>query len=500
MLPGGNRSASATDEVAVRPVARVVEVPEVPALVVADATDHVGGGAGPRWSIVGRVLTRGAILFYAVAILTFVWFTKQLAFASLVRDPLFAGYSIAVVIYLMSRFVLALFYRPVPDRGHRPSVSIIVPAFNEGGCIGGTLESCLNVEYPAGLLQVIVVNDGSTDATWERIEEVRERHHELHAIDLGKNYGKRTAMAEGVRRATGEIVCFVDSDSYLAPDAIVHIVQPFVDARVGAAVGHAEVANRMVNWLTKMQQVRYYAAFQVIKGTESLLSGTVTCASGCCAAYRRDTIMPELPAWQSQTFLGVPATFGDDRALTNRVLRERRVVFQATARSETVVPESLRVFLRQQLRWKKSWLRESTYVARYFWRKNPIAALFTYASIAFPLVSPIVVVHAVYLRIASGTSEGLWFYLIGTYSMALLYSLYYAYRREPGMWHHGLTFVAIYMSILVFQTYWGILTMRDNRWGTRDSTVKHEPVDNSLLTILLPDPGARPHADVALAG
>jgi hyaluronan synthase len=236
-----------------------------------------------------------------------------------------------------------------------------------------------------------------------------------------------------------------------------------------------------------MQQVRYYSAFMVIKGTESLLSGTVTCASGCCAAYRREAILPELPAWEGQTFLGVPATFGDDRALTNRVLRGHRVVFQATARSETVVPEDLRVFLRQQLRWKKSWLRESTYVARYFWRKNPIAALFTYASIVFPLLSPIIVVHAVYLRIVSGTTDGLWFYLIGTYAMALLYSLYYAFRREPTMWHHGVSFVAIYMAVLVFQTYWGILTMRDNRWGTRDSTVKHEPVDPDLLTVLLPD-------------
>jgi hypothetical protein len=93
----------------------------------------------------------------------------------------------------------------------------------------------------------------------------------------------------------------------------------------------------------------------------------------------------------------------------------------------------------------------------------------------------------VYLRVATGTTEGLWFYLIGTYSMALLYSLYYAYRREPGMWHHGLTFVAIYMGVLVFQTYWGIMTMRDNRWGTRESTVKHEPIDRSRLTVLLPD-------------
>jgi hyaluronan synthase len=242
----------------------------------------------------------------------------------------------------------------------------------------------------------------------------------------------------------------------------------------------------MSNWLSKMQQVRYYAAFRVIKGTESLFSGTVICASGCCSAYRRAAVLEEIEGWEFQRFLGRPATFGDDRALTNRLLRKYRVVYQESARSETVVPKSTRVFLRQQLRWKKSWLRESLQVCRYFWRKNPIAALFTYASIVFPFIAPFVVIHAVVARVLAGTGDGLWFYLIGTYAMALLYSLYYAWQREPGLWHHGISFVAIYMSVLVFQTYWGIFTMRDNRWGTRNSTVKHERVDPTLVTALAP--------------
>lgn len=193
------------------------------------------------------------VALYAAAILAFIWLTKQMTFASFARDPLFTGYSIAVVFYLLSRFAFALFYRPVPDRGYRPTLSIIIPAFNEQDCIARTVETCLAVDYPAKRLQVIVVNDGSTDGTWERIFEVKARHPDLVAIDLGKNYGKRTAMAEGVRRADGDVVCFVDSDSYVDHSAMAHIVQPFADPSVGAVVGLAEVANRMRNWLTKMQ-------------------------------------------------------------------------------------------------------------------------------------------------------------------------------------------------------------------------------------------------------
>ena len=436
--------------------------------------------------IVGTGL-RLVILVYAAAILGFIWLTKDLTFASLAADPVFATYSIAVVFYVLGRFALAMLYRSVPDRGFRPTVSIVVPAFNEEEGIVGTIESCMAVDYPAELLEVIVVNDGSTDGTWARILEAKARWPQLYAIDLGRNYGKRGAMAEGIRRSRGDVLCFVDSDSYLKPDALVAITQPFSDPRVGAVVGHADVRNSTVNWMTKMQQVRYYSAFRVIKACESLLSGTVTCASGCCAAYRRSVVEPLLEAWEFQTFLGRPATFGDDRALTNRILAHNRVVYQASAQAETVVPDNLRVFFRQQLRWKKSWLRESMHVLRYFWRKNPLAALFTYAGIAFPFLAPFVVIHAVAGRFVGGGSPGgLWFYLIGTYAMALLYSLYYGFQRGDGLWYHGMTFVALYMSVLVFQTYWGILTMRDTRWGTRASTVEHSRIDQRLLTALEP--------------
>ncbi|HET7488436.1 MAG TPA: glycosyltransferase [Acidimicrobiales bacterium] len=444
-------------------------------------------------------LLKAVIVVYAVLVLGFVWLTKDLTFATLRRDPLFASYSIAVVIYVLGRFAFSLFYRSKPDVGHRPTVSIVIPAFNEEDGIIGTIESCLAADYPKHLVEVIAVDDGSTDRTWARIQEAKARWPQLYAITLGRNYGKRGAMAEGIRRARGSILVFVDSDSYLDHDAVINIVQPFADRRVGAVVGHADVRNSSVNWMTKMQQVRYYSAFRVIKGTESMLSGTVTCASGCCAAYRRSVVMPILKEWEFQTFLGRPATFGDDRALTNRILAHHRVVYQESARAETIAPERPRQFFRQQLRWKKSWLRESMEVLRYFWRKNPIAAIFTYASIAFPFLAPWVVVHGVLGRLWGGSPGGLWFYVIGTYAMALLYSLFYAFKRHDGLWFHGMTFVALYMGVLVFQTYWGIFTMRDTRWGTRASTVEHADIDQQLVIALPPD-ASKPPLEPAAAG
>jgi hyaluronan synthase len=439
---------------------------------------------GPLTTAV-RWAARAIGLVYMAALLVLIWTSRDLTFANLARDPFFAAYSLAVVAYVLGRFVVSLAYRPVPDRGHRPKVSVIIPAFNEEDGIVGTIASCFAGDYPVDRLEVIVVNDGSTDGTWERILEAKARFPALYAVDLGRNYGKRGAMAEGMRRATGSVFCFVDSDSYLDRDCLRHLVAPFEDRRVGAVVGHADVHNSTASAWARMQAVRYWSAFRVIKATESMFGGTVVCASGCCAAYRAESVLPLLEEWEFQTFLGRPATFGDDRALTNRVLRQWRVVYQETARAETVVPERLRVFFRQQLRWKKSWLRENLYVVRFIWRKHPLGALFTYAGVAFPFVAPFVVVHAM-TNVVGGEQSALLFYLIGSYAMAVLYSLYYLVRRPDGLWFHGVTFVALYMSVLVFQTYWGILTMRDTRWGTRASTVDHAAIDQRRVTALTP--------------
>ena len=126
----------------------------------------------------------------------------------------------------------------------------------------------------------------------------------------------------------------------------------------------------------------------------------------------------------------------------------------------------------QQLRWKKSWLRESLHVSKFIWRKNPVAAALTYLGCLFPWVAPIVVLHSVWFR-AVGVGSPL-FYLVGAYVMAVLYSLYYAITRRSPLWWHGITFVAIYMFFLVWQTYYALATIRNTDWGTRASTHSEE--------------------------
>ena len=439
-----------------------------------------------RETLAFRVCTRAVQLtcvIYALFLLYWVWLAKDFGTALVLHDPIFYSYSLLVTLYVCVRFLLAPLYRATPDVGYRPSVSIVIPAFNEEDAIDQTVEAILGSDYPSDRLEVVVVDDGSTDGTWERILAARDRHPSVVCVRFPENRGKRAAMAEGIRRSSAEICAFVDSDSVLEPDALARLVADFGDPRVGAVVGHADVLNKTVNWLTRMQQVRYFVAFRVIKGCESLF-GAVTCASGCFSAYRRAALLPVLERFEQQRFLGRISTFGDDRALTNFVLRTWRVTYQMHAVSHTIVPAHLHQFARQQLRWKKSWLRESIHVSRFIWRKHPAAAAMTYMGVLFPWVAPVVMVHSLYFR-ALGTGSPL-FYLMGAYVMAVLYSLYYAVVRRSPLWWHGVTFVAIYMAFLVWQTYYALLTIRNTAWGTRPST--HGGGGGDPVTVIGPAP------------
>src|SRR3712207_5748979 len=98
----------------------------------------------------------------------------------------------------------------------------------------------------------------------------------VRVIAFDRNRGKRAAMAAGIRATDAEIIAFVDSDSVLEPDALRILVQSFADPKVGAVCGHADVLNTRESWLSRMQAVRYFTAFKVVKAAESIFNA-VTC-------------------------------------------------------------------------------------------------------------------------------------------------------------------------------------------------------------------------------
>lgn len=428
-----------------------------------------------RTTIADYVMRVIAGMYLAMIVLAIIAYKS--AFIEVVRvDPIFGVYSVVVCTYILSRFFLSFVYKSGGEHGLEPTIAVVMPAFNEEDAIAQSVRSILAADYPPEKLEVVVVNDGSTDGTLAQIQAVAaESPGRVQVIDFPENRGKRAGMAAGIRATDAEMVAFVDSDSMLEPDALRILVQGFADSRVGAIAGHGAVLNVRESWITRMQAVRYYVAFRVVKAAESVF-GTVTCASGCFSAYRREAIMPSLEAWENQHFLKRQATYGDDRALTNFVLREWKVRYESRAISHTIVPATFPQFVRQQLRWKRSWTRESTIVARFVWRKNPLGSIATYLGIALPLVAPIVACRSLLWQPIMATGATPVVYLIGLYAMALIYGLYYAARhgRFDTLWVYGVLFVFFYLFFLLWQTYYAIVTSTNGSWGTRPSSTPAE--------------------------
>ena len=388
-------------------------------------------------------------------------------------------YSIIAATFLLSRYFFAVFYRPVKiDPDYTPGVTVIIPCFNEENWIQNTIRSCINQDYPADKLEVIVVDDHSNDHSVDRIraaiEEIKGADAEngnYHMADRIRylvqpfNKGKRDAMAWGATEAKHELLVFVDSDSFLDPYAVRNIVQPFKDKEMGGVSGRTDVANTYTNALTRMQSVRYYIAFRIMKAAESYFDA-VTCLSGPLSCYRRDLVLKYADAWLNQKFLGQKATFGDDRSMTNFILRHNRTAYQDSAVCRTIVPNSYTMFLKQQMRWKRSWLRESLIAARYIWKKEPFMSLSFYMGLAVPIAAPIIVLYnLIYVPIMHRVFPIT--FMVGMFLMAMLMSMAQLFLRRSTTWIFGMWFCLYYEAVLLWQMPVAWFTFWKSTWGTR---------------------------------
>ena len=417
-------------------------------------------------------LSLWVVFFFGVYVVLLV---KYATITEINHNMIFGLYSVLVALYILSRFLIAYFYHgksPLKNfkNSELPMVTFAVPSKNEEKNIGKTIGQISKINYPKNKFEVIAVNDGSSDNTLAEMKKAKKLATKLGVavtvIDWKKNKGKREGMAVCVEQSRGEFIVFIDSDSFVDKNIAKEFVKYFVDPKVGAVAGHGFVANKDTNILTKMQDVRYFVAFKGYKSAEAIF-GAVTCCSGCCSAYRKSAVLEVISKWRGQTFLGVKCTYGDDRALTNFLLQKGyAALFAPKAIAYTVVPDNFRQFMKQQLRWKKSWIRESLKASVFMWRRNPIMSLSFYVSVFLTLMAPFVVLRAmVWLPIRTGQPP--YFYLFGLGLMAVIYSLYYYINTKGNNWFYGLAFAAFYGFFLVWQLPYAILNIRDSSWGTR---------------------------------
>ena len=293
------------------------------------------------------------------------------------------------------------------------------------------------------------------------------------------NQGKREAMGVGIRNARTELIVFVDSDSFLASNAIRTLVQPMKDPKMGGVAGRTDVANVYTNWLTKMQAVRYYISFRIMKAAESYFD-SVMCLSGPLSCYRLSVVREIFDKWINQSFLGQKATFGDDRSLTNFVVEHYRTSYQDHALCSTIVPKDQKVFLRQQMRWKRSWLRESLRACTFMWKKQPFMAMSFYLGVLVPLIAPIIVLYnLVYVPLVLHVFPAA--FLIGLLMMSLMMCFAQLILKKSSLWFYGFLFCVYYEAVLLWQMIWAWVTFWVNDWGTRGGGIKRADMQAKVL-------------------
>jgi hyaluronan synthase len=285
-------------------------------------------------------------------------------------------WTIMGTILLGFRTIFWFRYRPFPSAtfDDAPALTVIIPAFNEGAMVMKSIESAALAVYPRDRFEILVVDDGSTDNTWECIQRAAARFPgRVTTIRFPRNRGKRDALAEGFKRARGEIVVTVDSDSVIEPRALLAAAGPFRDPEIGAVAGKVAVYNRRHGIIPRMLHVRYILSFDLLRAVESSYR-TVYCCPGALTAYRTSVIRRVLDRWSTQTFWGVPCTYGEDRALTNFILEAGfHTVYQRSAVVHTVAPETYSKLCKMFLRWDRSYIREEIRFQSIVW-KRPLGA------------------------------------------------------------------------------------------------------------------------------
>lgn len=379
----------------------------------------------------------------------------------------------ALTLLMSFRTVLWFRYRPQPPStvDEAPSLSVIIPAYNEGAMVLKSIESVLSASYPAGKLELFVIDDGSKDDTWIYISEAADRYPDVvTAVRFPKNSGKRAALAYGFERARGEVFATLDSDSVIERGALLALVGPFRNPKVGAVAGKVAVYNQHQGLIPRMLHIRFLITFDVLRAVESEY-GTVYCCPGALTGYRAKAVREVLPRWMNQHFLGSRCTFGEDRAMTNYLLEAGwDTAYQSTAVVQTVVPVNYRKLSKMFLRWDRSYVREETRLMRILWKRPPFARWVTFfdrliTNLQFPIGYAALVMLAVTL--AATPLIGLRF--LGAAGLVSLLATVYVMRSEATL--RGLLYGVMFAYFSTFTMSWimpyAFFSVRARSWLTR---------------------------------
>ncbi len=381
-----------------------------------------------------------------------------------------------VGLVFVNRYLVGAFVRLAPARRVAPvdwpTVTVTIPCFNEGETIYRTVRSLACMDYPQDRLVIHVIDDASGADTLKALERAVAETTNLLVTYRETNQGKRLNLIEAVRRARSEFILSVDSDVIVEPDTLKELLR-HLTPEMAAVGGVVRVINPDVNLLTRMQEIKYYVGYELLKGLENRFSH-VMCLSGCLTLFRRGVLLEVEPDLLGRSLLGHDVKYGEDRYLTRKIVeRGHRTGLCQTAVCYTKVPETFSAWFGQQLRWRRSNIVD---FLGGWWRAHllplPVAVHYTSLGALLLLYPLMILYHAlsgdVILTLVAHSGIG-----------ALLASIYMGRSMMGGKGlqnSNPLPFLAmplLFMVNYLMLTPLALLTLVSVSWETRSAEPAH---------------------------
>jgi hyaluronan synthase len=377
---------------------------------------------------------------------------------------------------LVWRVMLWRRYKPMKSVQDKdlPSVCVIIPAFNEGALVRQSILSVAQSNYPKDRLEIIAIDDGSSDDTWVHILTAArqvEKFVKITTLQQPTNLGKREALFLGFKRAGSDVFVSIDSDSIIHPDALRNGVAPLVrEPAIGCVAGCVEVLNPRDSVFTRFLKCTFSLSFKFVRAYQSEFRG-VFCTPGALSIYRASVVRKVAEEWVNQEFLGLPCTTGEDRAMTNLFLREGWLTaYQGNAVVWTKVPSDYIGMCKMLLRWGRSNIRETFFLMKFLFtdfrskylhafRLNMILTIITL------FLPPLLIGNSIALM---ATADGYLFHQLG---MVLIFGLtmctiYYINERDHD-WAWLLVYEFFWVPALSWIIPYSCMTLRKTGWLTR---------------------------------
>lgn len=369
-------------------------------------------------------------------------------------------------IYLAFKVYTSFLYRPWKADKVKYSITALIPCFNEElSSIEQAIQSLL--EQSVLVDEIIFIDDGSeTLDCYNYVKEYRNDQIKLTVHRFDENKGKKEAIKWGIAHAEGDLLLMLDSDGELSGNAVEELVKPFEEEKVGTVCGRVMVRNYKTNFLTRMQEIVYFNAFEVGRASQSIFKDVVV-ASGALSMHRKKIFDDEaLKVFDKKRFFGIRCVAGDDRLLTD-ISKEHHyhTVYQNTAICYTDVPTHLNKYFKQQVRWLKSAYLQSLYSIRHTWKK-PLLFMYQVLESYLWFANLLIIIYKAFTKGVHVTSMML---VVGII-FAVLVSLFNSIKfRQYGWYLYAISIVYSYCyGFLIFiMRIYALLTIWKTGWNTR---------------------------------